>query len=386
MDVESIISQVATSVGLAEGEAGVRDTLRAIARSEPVAARDISRAVELPVPLVTAVCNELRKRGVVDRSRPVRLTDEGRAALAAAEPDLPGRCPTCAGRGFVVPDDLTDLAAELTEIAERAPEAKLDFDQTHCTVDTKVRRVLAMYDAGALAGRRILVLGDDDLTSVAIARFAAAAGVPHAVHRLTVVDVDQDLLDFVAAETKGTGVEVETVEHDLRRPLPAELAGAFDVAFTDPPYTVPGAELFLSRAVAALGPGVGHHVFFSFGARRPVETLEVQQLIGRMGLAMRALVPNFNDYVGAGILAGTSHLHHLRTTGTGGPSLTAEHDGPLYTAETRSVAARPYRCVRCRAVHRVGPGERWTRIAELQLAGCPACGGDVFRPMALRPR
>ncbi len=83
MDVDSVIAEVASAVGLAEGAPGVRDVIRAIARAEPVAARDISRMAELPVPIVTAVCNELRKRGVVDRSRPVRLTQASRDIFAS---------------------------------------------------------------------------------------------------------------------------------------------------------------------------------------------------------------------------------------------------------------------------------------------------------------
>ena len=35
-------------------------------------------------------------------------------------------------------------------------------------------------------------------------------------------------------------------------------------------------------------------------------------------------------------------------------------------------------------MHEVGPGARWTRIAELKAAGCPACGGTVLRPQPLR--
>jgi len=34
----------------------------------------------------------------------------------------------------------------------------------------------------------------------------------------------------------------------------------------------------------------------------------------------------------------------------------------------------------------VGPGSRWLRIAALQAARCPECGGDVFRPMPLQAR
>src|SRR6266700_8324655 len=109
MDMDSVIADVAAAVGLAEGRSGVGDVLRAIARSEPVAVRDVSRMAELPVPIVAAVCNELRKRGVVDRARPVRLTPEGRASLTGqTEPgtaaEITGRCPCCGGLGVVVPD------------------------------------------------------------------------------------------------------------------------------------------------------------------------------------------------------------------------------------------------------------------------------------------
>src|SRR6202040_22355 len=126
----------------------------------------------------------------------------------------------------------------------------------------------------------------------------------------------------------------------------------------------------------------GRHVFFSFGARKPEETVAVQLSIARMGLAVRSLAPNFNSYAGAGVLGGTSHLYHLRSTAAARPLITGFHDGALYTADSRAAVLRPYRCARCKAVHEVGPGSRWPRIAALQAAGCPACAGTVFRPMA----
>ncbi len=384
MSIDSVIADVAAAVGLAEGPAGVGDVLRAIARSEPVAVREVSRMAELPVPIVAAVCNELRKRGVVDRTRPVRLTPAGRDLLAAQHADLDVACPRCGGSGLAVPDALASLADRLAPAAAGAPEVKPELDQTHCTVGTKIRRVLRMHEAGALAGRRILILGDDDLISVAIAASAAVLGA--SVARLTVIDSDPEVLAWAGAQISGTGTEAELIEHDLRRPLPAGLAAGFDVACTDPPYTVAGAELFLSRAVAGLAPEPGGHVFFSFGARRPEETLRTQDLIGAMGLAVRGLWPSFNEYLGAGVLAGTSHLYHLRTTAAAKPRVDGEYLGPLYTAEARASATRPYRCAGCRAVHEVGPGGRWPRIAALQAAGCPDCGGTVFRPMPLQPR
>ena len=389
MDVDAVVAEVASAVGLAEGPAGVRDVLRVIAHHEPVAAREVGRLAELPVPIVAAVCNELRKRGMVDRARPVRLTPAGRAGLAvpaAGQPWVSGECPGCGGTGAVVPAPLAPLAGELELAAAGMPAAKLELDQTHCTVDTKLRRVLRMHEAGALAGQRVIVLGDDDLISLAIAAFAALPAAAARPRRLAVVDCDPDLLGYLGERAAAGQLPVELIDHDLRQPLPAGLLGAFDVACTDPPYTVAGAELFLSRAVSALAGGTGRHVFFSFGARRPEETLRVQRLIADLGLAMRSLVPGFNSYTGAGILAGTSHLYHLRTTAQARPAITGPHAGPLYTADARAAVTRPYRCAGCGAAHQVGPGARWSTVARLKEAGCPDCGGTVLRPMALGGR
>jgi predicted methyltransferase len=284
------------------------------------------------------------------------------------------------------PDLAAKLTAELDRAAAAAPAAKPELDQTHCTVDTKISRVLALHEAGGLAGTRVLLLGDDDLVSVAIARFAALAQHTGGIQGLTVIDTDPDVLDCVTAQTAGTGLAVQTVHHDLRQPLPGDLTGRFDVACTDPPYTVPGAELFLSRAVSALTPRAGGHVFFSFGARRPAETLATQQLIAGMGLVLRGLAPNFNRYVGAGTLGGTSHLYHLRTAAGAAPLVTGEYEGALYTADMRTAATRPYQCANCKAVLEVGPGARWPVIASLQADGCPECGTTVFRPMPRQAR
>ena len=390
MDIDAIAAEVAAAVGLAEGVSGVRDVLRVVARAEPVATSQIGRQAELPVPIVTAVCNELRKRGVIDKTRPVRLTAIARSILAAERPALDIECACCGGLGQRIPAELAALSAELEATAEGAPPARMELDQTHCTIATKIHRVLRLHQAGALDGRRILLLGDDDLIAVAIARFARLTNAP--VGPLTVIDTDPAVLAWIDVQTSGTPVDVSLVEHDLRKPLPAGLAGTFDVACTDPPYTVPGAELFLSRAVAALEPRHGQHIFFSFGARRPAEMLATQRLIAGLGLVIKSVTPNFNSYIGAGILAGTSHLYHLRTSERTPPLVQAEHEGPLYTADSRAGQPRPYRCADCGTVQNVGPADgqgepaAWAQIKDLQAAGCPVCGGVTFRPMPRRRR
>jgi N4-bis(aminopropyl)spermidine synthase len=331
---DRIVREVAAAVGLAEGESGVRSVLAALARLEPVSIRRISRTVDLPVPIVASVCGELRKRSVVSEQRPAQLTPDGRKLFAAGQLGVrrAAACPTCAGRGLVVPGELSGLATELTKITRNLPGPKLELDQCHCTIGTKIRRVLALDEADALVGRRVLLLGDDDLVSLTIDAVVRKFGSAATIARLAVVDVDDELLMFVRSHLEAAPFPASCVAHDLREPLPTDLRAAFDTVVTDPPYTVPAARLFLSRAVDALDCA-GGHVFFSFGSKRPRAVFEVQRAIGEMGFAIRRLVPDFNDYVGAGALGGTSQLYHLVATSDLRPLVTGRFDGPLYTAD-----------------------------------------------------
>jgi predicted methyltransferase len=329
-----IVRDVAAAVGLAEGEPGVRSVITTLARLEPVSIRGISRAVELPVPIVASICGELRKRAVVAEERPAQLTAAGRGLFAAGALDL-GRsaaCPTCAGRAIAIPSHLNRLTAELRRIAKSAPPPVFELDQCHCTVETKVRRVLAMQEADALVGRRVLVLGDDDLTSVAIRGFVDRFGSKATIANLTVVDIDPGVVGFVREQLAGAPFPVTCLQHDLREPLGPSLLKAFDTVLTDPPYTVAAAGLFLSRAADAL-EGAGGSVFFSFGSKRPAASFDVQHTIAQMGFVIRRLVRDFNEYVGAGVLGGTSHLYDLAATSALRPLVTGRFGAPLYTAD-----------------------------------------------------
>ena len=336
-----IVREVAASVGLAEGERGVRAVLAALARLEPVSTRRISRVVELPVPIVAAVCGELRKRDVVADERPGRLTPGGRELFGGGTLRL-GRaaCPSCGGRGLVVSGELWPLRRELAQAVRGGPPARLELDQCHCTVDTKLRRLLAVHEAGALVGRRVLLLGDDDLTALALRLLVRRHGTRATVASLTVLDVDTALLSFVERELADAPFPVACVEHDLREPLPSELVGAFDTVVTDPPYTTAAARLFLSRAADALDRGRGD-VFLSFGSRRPEASVRLQRTIAEIGFVIHGLSRDFNEYVGAGVLGGTSHLYHLAATDALAPAVTGAFEGPLYTADDRPRQTSP---------------------------------------------
>jgi predicted methyltransferase len=333
-DQARIVREVADAVGLAEGEPGVLAVIAALARLEPVSIRRLSGAAELPVPIVAAVCGELRKRSVVSERRPARLTGTGRGLFSAGALDLAARpaCPRCKGREIVISESLSPLVRDVARATRKAPPVRVDLDQCHCTVETKLRRVLALHEADALVSRRILVLGDDDLTSLAIHSAVRRLGSAATVAQLTVVDVDPKIVRFVRRELAGAPFPFACVKHDLAEPLPDDLVHSFDTVVTDPPFTVSAARLFLSRAVDALA-GPGGNVFFSFGSRRPEASFRVQRAMLEMGFAIRRLVRDFNEYVGAGVLGGTSSLYHLVLTREARPSVKGRFGEPIYTSQ-----------------------------------------------------
>ena len=96
----------------------------------------------------------------------------------------------------------------------------------------------------------------------------------------------------------------------------------------------------MGRAADALA-GPGGSLFLSFGSRRPGVSFALQQAITESGFAIRELVKDFNTYLGAGVLGGTSHLYHLNATSGLRPLVDGRYDGPLYTADESARGRTP---------------------------------------------
>jgi len=374
------IAEVAAAVGLHEGRHGVEEVLRHLSARERAGNRTLSRLTGLPVPVVAAVCAELRFAGLLSPERPARLSPAGRELTQrlgwtrAADCG----CPVCGGIGIALSAPLIALRPDLEAALRDAPPAEAPLDQAHCTVETKLRRFAYLLDSGALSGRSVLLLGDDDFLAVALPLATQALGC-QPPRRLAVLDVDPAVIRFSRLAVERLGFDAELVTHDLRRPLPADLVGVFDSVLTDPPYTLGGAELFLSRAAGALRAGPGGQVFLCFGPKPPHETTALQRVITGMGFAVHRLMRNFNEYAGASVLAGASHLYHLVSGNALAPSVIGDFEGSLYTGDLRR-PGRAYRCRECGARLLVGARERWATIRDLQRQGCPRCLGRAFSP------
>ncbi len=327
-----LLGDVAAAARLAEGPEGVRRVLRAVFTEGAVPIRDLARQVELPVPVVAAVRGELERRGVLERQGGMALTQAG---VEAVQRVLGFSCRRRFPRPLYpsLPADLSGLLDRMGEICEGRPGVDVTLDQSHATPETALRRALYLYEYDALEGRDVLILGDDDLSSLAVGLLSEFLGLQ--VRNLVVLECDGRLVDYLRGTAGRAGYPLEARRHDLRQDLPDELVGRFDVFLTDPPYTLEGLDLFVSRGVTGLRSGAGKQGYVCFGHRSPQETAEAVGALTQMGLAPVEIVPDFNRYVGAQVLAGISQMIRTISTSDVRPRIQGPYRGALYTADRK---------------------------------------------------
>jgi predicted methyltransferase len=382
----SILETVANSTRLREGPSGVSALLRTVYRAGSLRLVEAAREARLPLPVASAVRRELEKVGLLERKHGLALTEEGRRFVEGElgfAVRLEAECPTCGGTGITVPETVQPLLERLRAVVAAAPNVDVTLDQAPCTAETTLRRALLMLNDGALEGRRVLLLGDDDSVSLAVCMLARALNVEQLPRRLTVLDADARRLTFFSDAAKAEGFSLETVHHDLRHPLPSSLRNAFDVVETDPPYTLPGARLFLTRGREGLDPAEEGLCYFSFAHWPAPQMLQLQEVFSELGLAIRSMRPHFNQYMGAAVLGNTGQLIELVHIAESAPD-SPEWVGPLYTAEVNP-RSRVYVCAECGAETELGKNGAPETIEELKARGCRNCGGHIFRRQTLRP-
>ncbi len=271
-----------------------RDVERAL--SALLASEDIWRVIDLsqvPVMALVRILAALKDAGLLvwDGGRLI-LTPQGRelAGALGIGPRLELKCPHCGGRGTVL-GPVGEIADKFKEIARNRPEAVQDYDQGYVTEETTLHRVAFMWARGDLKGKELIVLGDDDLVSVA----AALTGAPK---RVVVLEIDQRLVDFIRDVAEVENLPIEVVQHDLREPLPPDIKGAFDAFFCDPTESLRGFMVFAERGIAALrGPGAAGYLGLTHCEASYGKWRGIQRSLLEAGAVIAELRDAFHDYV-----------------------------------------------------------------------------------------
>ena len=291
MDLHAIAETVRARTSLPFTGRDAERILAAILTSE-----DIWRIIDLADVPVMALCQALREMETAGwlefAGQRIRLTQGGRELIqeVGVAPVLELRCPRCGGRGVEL-GPVAKIAEKFREIAASRPEAIQDYDQGYVTEESTLYRIAFMWARGDLGGKEILVLGDDDLVSLA----AALTGAPK---RVVMLDIDERLVEFVREVARREGLQVEALRHDLREPLPEELLSAFDTFFCDPTESLRGFLAFAGRGISALkGPGSAGYMGLTRREASLSKWRAIQRELLERGAVLTDLRDDFHDYV-----------------------------------------------------------------------------------------
>jgi hypothetical protein len=225
-------------------------------------------------------------------------------------------------------DQLRSILADIANVP--APLTALDHVQA--TADTALKRALWLDSNYDLSGRKLLCLGDHDLTSLAMCAVNPDVEV-------TVVDVDDRLLEFIDTLATERGWSIRCLHADFRFGLPPSVLESADLVFSDPPYTAEGMALFAGRAIDCLAdPSRGRVLLaYGFSDRTPALGLKVQQELQRLGLVFEAILPAFHRFDGAQAIGSAADLYVCRPTSR--KSAQARSSTTIYTHGPQSIEA-----------------------------------------------
>jgi len=250
--------------------------------------------IDQPFNVAAEVAKHLYENGLIRFSgSSIEFTAAGKKWVEENEifPLVISTCSVCQGRGLSL-DNFKDLLARFRELAKNRPEAVVDYDQGYVTPETTVSRVVLLAQKGDIQGKELLVLGDDDLLSIA----AALSGYPK---RVVVVEIDERIVEFINNTARREGLNIETINLDLRNPLPESVLKSFDTFWTDPPETPEALELFIGRGIAGLkGPGCAGYFGITYSESSKFKWREFQKVLtGKLGVVITDMINNFNEYV-----------------------------------------------------------------------------------------
>lgn len=377
------IEEVNTNIKLEEGKKTIEDILVKVYFEEGISTKELARNNILPIPIVAAIKKEFIKKGLIIQDRGTRLTAKG---IRFVEEQLGFKEINRALYMKLLMEpwkehkEIIEIKEELKVIFNNRPQVDVTIDQSKSSVDTSLKRAILSLKNHTLIGKRILCIGDDDLVSVALGFLLKRLFNNTICHntKITVMDIDKRVTDYISNIAIKESLPIECKCVDLRIPLTDDFKNQFDCFFTDPPYTLKGMNLFLSRGIEALKDDSGLTIYFSYAHKSPDFQLAMQKYFLSMGLMISEVIARFNAYEGAGVIGNTGQMIILKTTNVTKSLIQTSYKGPLYTGELKTII-RFYRCTKCGEVIKVGVTEKFNTIEKLKSKGCYKCNNQAFK-------
>lgn len=304
MERADLLKSIARKANLREGPQGVENVLRGIfkAMQDPgtnLNERTLARMMRMPVPVITSVCRELLDVGAIEPEPPVRLSASGialiRGGTEAIESATPPAVPELKPASKGASSSAVCLTCEGTGISpvgaqwERVLVGLRRYVDKPASPEELVRRVAVVHEQAALAGKDVLVVGDDLSPAVAVGLLGKELSPSgRLARRVVALHYDERRLRHLRDIAVAEGVLIGLVRHDLRQPLMEDLLGEFGTVWVTPP-THDGLALYLSRAIDAAMPE-GGRIFLVSQANTLEQRLETQRAISDMGVLVDGML------------------------------------------------------------------------------------------------
>ncbi len=199
------------------------------------------------------------------------------------------RCDYCDSKLVNINGRLRPILDFMKKVLKSRPKPTFIFDQRPVNAETIVRRVAYLILRGDVQGKRIAFIGDDDLTSVALARTEIAK-------EIVVFDIDERVLDSIENATKKYKLRIKVVKQDLLKGMPKRFRSYFDIFITDPTPMPKPLALFTNRGLETLKKGRGKVGYISLYPSHMERTIDFQKTLGKMNVLITDLIPSFNQY------------------------------------------------------------------------------------------
>lgn len=184
--------------------------------------------------------------------------------------------------------NMKEVEQKMKDIWNRKPIPTLFFDQRPVTLETTINRVKYLLQKNDVYDKKIVMLGDDDLTSVAL----ALTGVNCTVVAL---DVDERLIDFINQVAKEYNLNLKAYVFNALDEVSDDFSNKFDVLMTDPtPERIPFT-LFMNDAIK-LVKKENSIIYTSIYSSAMAKTLDLQKVITSMNLYITDIIPFFTEY------------------------------------------------------------------------------------------
>ncbi len=309
-DPNVFCEQIAKRSNLQEGSKGVLNIIIHLYRNQDnkITNKEFARLVGIPVPVISAVRGELMKSGLLETknllSSGAKIWIEDQLMLKFTSDFFTEFSP----QSNYLSKRYQTFFKKVITILEARPTPEYKYDQSRSNYITVIKRALLMARNGDVEGKKIVLLGDDDGLAVALAFLNCA-------REIFVIDIDPRILQYIHefAEENSFDKVLHTQLWDIRSAFPRKWLNSYNVFEMDPPYTVPGFQLFVDRALSLINPEYNVRGYISFGNKSPFEKWNCQGYLNSSGLVIEEFIPNFNRYRGATILGNSSNLYVVST-------------------------------------------------------------------------